>query len=98
MEREDTLMGVAAREGALLAAGSAKLASRKPWAERSWASEASQAAREACRAGVVMGSRRCGERVRKRRSRESWVRPRWVREPRMVWLWRGVSRSLFICQ
>jgi hypothetical protein len=49
------------------------------------ASEGSEAAMVAWREVLVDGSRMLVEMERKRASRASWVRPRWVRDPKIVW-------------
>ncbi len=80
-------MGVGARELAREAAeGSLYIVSRNIWADMTWASEGSEAATVACREVVVEGSRMLGAMERKRTSRASWVKPRWERDPRIVWL------------
>ena len=80
-----TTMGVGARELAREAAeGSPYIVSRNIWADITCASLGSEAATVACRLVVVLGSRILFEMDLKRTSSASWVRPRWVRDPRIV--------------
>jgi hypothetical protein len=84
-EAERTTIGVGALELALDAAdGSPYIVSRNICADMTCASLGSEAATVACRLVVVFGSRILFEIDRKRTSSASWVRPRWVRDPRIV--------------
>jgi hypothetical protein len=88
-EREGgrTIIGVGAREPArarCCSEASAKTESRKDVAEQIAASEGSDAAIELSRSECVLQSRRFWPSERKMTSSASWVRPRWVLEPRMV--------------
>lgn len=84
-EGSRTTIGVGARElareGAL---GSPYIVSRNIEADITCASEGSDAATVACREVVVEGSRMLEEMLRNRTSSASWVRPRWVLDPRIV--------------
>lgn len=78
-------IGVGAREVALEdAEGSLNMLSMNICADMTCASLGSEAATVACKEVYVVGSRMLLERERKRTSRESWVRPRCVRDPRIV--------------
>ena len=70
-----------ARDGA---DGSLNMLSINICADITCASLGSEAATVACKEVVVAGSRILSERERKRTSRESCVRPRWERDPRIV--------------
>jgi hypothetical protein len=80
-----TLIGVAARELARDGApGSPYKSSKKPDADKTCASEGSDADTEWCRERSMEGSRMLFEMDRNRRSRDNCVRPRRLLEPSMV--------------
>ena len=80
-----TTIGVGARELAREAAlVSLYIVSRNIWADMTCASEGSDAATVAWREAVVAGSRMFVDMERKRTSSASWVRPLWLRDPRIV--------------
>lgn len=81
-----TTMGVGARELARDWEGSPYMFSRNMVADMTWASLGSEAAIVACRLAFVDGSSMLCEIDRKSTSSASCVRPRWLRDPRMVWL------------
>ena len=84
-EAERTTIGVGALELAREAAdASLYIVSRNICADMTCASLGSEAATVACRLVVVVGSSMLFEIDRNSTSRASWVRPRWVRDPRMV--------------
>jgi len=82
-----TTIGVGALELALEGADrSPYIVSMNICADMTCASDGSDAATVACREGVVDGSKILLLMDRKRTSRASCVRPRWLRDPRIVWL------------